>query len=162
MIGEIVGVHGVRGACKVRSYGGPETLFAAGAQFDAVGRDGRSQMLTVEWAKPHGKGLVMAFAGVADRRAAEALVGVGLYVDRNALPALEDGSYYWFELIGMAVYATDGSYLGELRDVIQTGSNDVYVVKHDERETLVPALENVVTAIDLDKKEMRVDLPEGL
>lgn len=162
MIGEIVGVHGVRGACKVRSYGGPEALFAAGAKFDAASRDGRSQVLTVEWVKPHGKGLVMAFEGVADRRAAEALVGVGLYVDRNALPALEDGSYYWFELIGMAVYATDGSYLGALRDVIQTGSNDVYVVRHGAKETLVPALVSVVKAIDTQQNRMEVDLPPGL
>jgi 16S rRNA processing protein RimM len=62
----------------------------------------------------------------------------------------------------MAVYATDGRYLGELRDVIQTGSNDVYVVRQGAQETLVPALVSVVKAIDTQQNRMEVDLPPGL
>jgi len=162
MIAEIVGVHGVRGACKVKTHGGPDTLFAAGARFDAAHRNGSSRVLRVEWAKPHGKGLLIQFAEVTDRSAAEALVGGELYVARTALPALEDGSYYWFDLIGMAVYAANGDYLGELHDVIPTGSNDVYVVRHGEREILVPALASVVKAVDTQQHRMEVDLPPGL
>ena len=162
MIAEIVGVHGVRGACKIKTHGGPETLLAKGARLTAAHRNGFLQVLQVEWAKPHGKGLLMQFAGVTERSAAEALVGVGLHVARTALPALEDGSYYWFDLIGMAVYATEGGYLGELQDVIPTGSNDVYVVRHGVREILVPALASVVRVVDTQQHRMEVDLPPGL
>ena len=68
--------------------------------------------------------------------------------------------------MGLSVYSLAEDYLGELSSIVQTGSNDVYVVKRmdgtTEIEVLVPALASVVKAIDLDKRVMRVDLPEGL
>jgi 16S rRNA processing protein RimM len=90
------------------------------------------------------------------------LVGSQLLVDRNQLPPLPDGEYYWCDLLGMTVVLDDGSPLGEITDIIATGSNDVYVVKSGEREVLVPAIEDVVLNIDPVAGEMRVALLEGL
>jgi len=75
---------------------------------------------------------------------------------------LDEGIYYWFDLIGIKVYTTEEKYLGRIESIVETGSNDVYVVKHGEKEVLIPALESVVLDIDLEHKRMRVDLPEGL
>ena len=78
------------------------------------------------------------------------------------MPDLEEGDYYWFDLIGLDVFGIDQKYLGRLESIIQTGSNDVYVVKKDDTEILIPALESVVQKIDLKNRRMQVDLPEGL
>jgi 16S rRNA processing protein RimM len=75
---------------------------------------------------------------------------------------LENGSYYWIDLIGIEVYTAEDDYLGRIESIIETGSNDVYVVKDKKKEVLIPALKSVVTDIDLSQKRMQVDLPDGL
>jgi len=162
LMGEIVGVHGLRGALKIRSYADSPMLFEAGLTFYLASPDGHVQSRCVDWAKPHGKGVLMAIAGVADRETAETLIGSRILVDRSLLPDLEEGTYYWFELIGLSVYTPRGRYLGKVETIMPTGSNDVYVVRDGEAEILVPALTSVVQAIDIDQRRMEVDLPEGL
>ncbi len=96
------------------------------------------------------------------RAAAELLVGARAVVRRADLPEPEPGSYYWNDLLGLAVYTRESEYLGVLENIIATGSNDVYVVRRGRCETLVPALTTVVVAVDLEAGTMHVDLPEGL
>ena len=97
---------------------------------------------------------------------AEELVGARVYIKKSELPELDDETHYWFELIGLAVYTTGGEFLGRLDHIIETGSNDVYVVKSRQgrqaKEILVPALKSVVKNIDLGGRRMEVELPEGL
>lgn len=162
LMGEIVGVHGLRGALKIRSYADSPMLFEAGLKFYLESPEGHVQSRSVDWAKPHGKGVLMTIAGVADRETAMTLVGSRLLLDRSLLPDLEEGTYYWFELIGLSVYTAQGRYLGKLETIMPTGSNDVYVVRDGEAEILVPALTSVVQVIDTDQRRMEVDLPEGL
>jgi 16S rRNA processing protein RimM len=90
------------------------------------------------------------------------LIGAELFIARDELPELEEDSYFWFDLIGMAVYTTADEYLGRIESIIETGSNDVYVVQDHKKEVLIPALESVVIAIDTKAKRMQVILPEGL
>jgi 16S rRNA processing protein RimM len=113
-------------------------------------------------AKPHGKGMLLAIEGVNERDAAAALIGSRLSVDKTTLPDLDDGTYYWFELIGLSIYTTQNQYLGTLESILPTGSNDVYVVRNGEEEILLPALASVVQVIDIDRRRMEVILPEGL
>ncbi len=162
LVGEIVGVHGLRGALKIRSYADSPALFEAGLKFYLESPDGHVQACSVAWAKPHGKGLLLAIEGVADREVAEGLIGSRLAVERATLPDLEEGTFYWFELIGMSVYTRQDQYLGVVENIIPTGSNDVYVVRDGETEILVPALASVVQIVDTDQRRMEVDLPEGL
>ena len=79
---------------------------------------------------------------------------------------MEEGTYYWADLMGLSVYSMAGDYMGELTAILRTGSNDVYVAKRmdgkKELEVLIPALASVVREIDLDRRVMKVDLPEGL
>ena len=83
-------------------------------------------------------------------------------MDRTLLPELASDTYYWADLIGLSVYTTQGDYLGRLTSILPTGSNDVYIVRTEDRETLVPALASVVCSVDLANQTMRVKLPEGL
>lgn len=162
LIAEIVGLHGLQGVVKLRSYADSPTLFEPGRMFRLENSGGQAQTLAVAWAKPHGKGMLLAIEGVNERDTAEALIGSRLWVDKATLPDLHDGTYYWFELIGLSVYTTQDRYLGTLESILPTGSNDVYVVRDGDEEILLPALASVVQMINIDQRRMEVILPEGL
>ncbi len=162
LIGRIVGAHGTGGVCKIVSYAESLAVFEPGGRLFVERDETHGQTCEVLWVKPHSKGALMALGGVTDRAAAEMLRGAGLYIDKRKLPALEEENYYWFELIGMEVYTQDGVYLGRLESILPTGSNDVYVVRAEKQETLVPALSSVVRRVDTAERRMEVVLPEGL
>jgi 16S rRNA processing protein RimM len=81
---------------------------------------------------------------------------------REQLPPTDEDEYYWFELIGLNVFDSDDRRLGVLEEIITTGANDVYVVRSQNAEVLIPAIGSVVKRIDLQQGVMRVDLPKGL
>jgi 16S rRNA processing protein RimM len=161
-IGKIVGAHGVKGTSKIRSYAESLEIYKPGTFLLVSSPDGRENLYEIEWIKPHSRGALLAFKEVIDRDQAKTLIGSELFIDRATLPELESGAYYWFDLIGLNVYTSDNQFIGRLDSVIATGANDVYVVKNDDREILIPALESVVRVIDIEQKIMQVELPEGL
>ena len=162
LIGKIVGVHGLKGTNKFKSYAESLSVFYPGQSI--LIRDNRNRETSVEldWIKSHTGTPLISFKGVTDRDRAEALIGAELFIPETELPELDEDTYYWFELIGIEVYNTQEDYLGRITSIFPTGSNDVYVVKNKTNEVLIPALESVVIDIDLELKRMRVDLPEGL
>jgi 16S rRNA processing protein RimM len=164
-MGKIVGAHGIKGALKVYSYADSASSFKPGSSV-ILKSEGSEQVFVIAWVKPHHKTVLVAFEGVTNRNRAEELIGLELFVAWESLETLEEGTYYWSDIIGLSVFTIENEYLGRVTSVIQTGSNDVYVVNDDKgqdpAEVLVPALEWVVREIDLNKKVMRVDLPEGL
>jgi len=162
LIGKIVGAHGIKGNCKIRSYAESLTAFQPGSKIRLITSSGQENTYEINWIKPHSKVDLLSLKGVETRHQAETLIGSELFIEKEKLPELDDGSYYWFDLIGMDVFTTDSAHLGRLERVIQTGSNDVYVVKKGSDEILIPALASVVIDIDLEHKRMQVDLPEGL
>jgi 16S rRNA processing protein RimM len=162
LIGEIIGTHGIKGINKFRSYAESLEVFEPGSAILVRESGGRETSREINWVKHHGRTSLLSFKGINSRSQAEALVGAALFLPKAALPQLDDGSFYWCDLIGIAVYTTGDAYLGRIESIIETGSNDVYVVKNKKKEVLVPALESVVKSVDLEQKRMRVDLPEGL
>jgi 16S rRNA processing protein RimM len=162
LIGRIVGVHGTQGANKIKSYADSLAVFKSGRPVLIRNPLGQEKWYDINWIKPHQRTPLLSLQGVINRIQAEALIGYELYIRKADLPELEDGTFYWFDLIGMDVYTTDERYLGRLESIIPTGSNDVYAVKKGEKEVLIPALESVVREVDLVKNRMQVDLPEGL
>ncbi len=162
LIGQIVGVHGIKGNCKFRSYAETLSVFRSDSVVLVATSDGRQKPYQINWVKPHAKAALISFKGVDTRDQAQALIGCELFIEKSRLPDPEDGSYYWFDLIGLEVFDIDQKYLGRLESIIETGSNDVYVVKEGDTEILIPALESVVQKIDLENGRMQVDLPEGL
>ena len=111
------------------------------------------------WRTVHNRVLVQV-QGLRDPSGADRLRDFEIHIPRAWFPALPTGEYYWFEIEGLTVYAGDGLAVGVVTDIIHTGSNDVYVVSQDDQETLVPALKDVVRAIDLEGGAMHLyDLP---
>ncbi len=163
-IGKIVGVHGVKGNLKIKSYTESLSAFEPGSRILVENRRGTGKHYTINWVKPHQQKILLALEEINDRDQAENLTGSELYLDKKLLPEPEDGSFYWFQLIGSDVFSLDGTLLGSVESIIPTGSNDVYVVKNKQtdKEILIPAIKSVVMEIDVENRKMIVDLPEGL
>lgn len=161
-IGQVVGAHGINGAVKVHFYDIQPRTFTPGESLRMLTPQGAQTNYLIEWARSHKQHYLVGLKGVVDRDQAQSLQGTKIVVRRSDLPALEEDTFYWADLIGMAVYTLEDRYLGQIKAIIPTGSNDVYVVQNDDSETLVLALRRVVQSVDLDTHTMRVDLPEGL
>lgn len=166
LIGKIVGAHGLNGTSKVLSFAESPAIFETIGSLTIRTRDHRTARLDINWVKPHKRSLLIAFKQVTNRNQAEGLVGSELLIDKSSLPELDSDTYYWFDIIGSAVFTVEGDYLGTVESIFPTGSNDVYVVKPaDDRsgsEILIPAIETVIVKLDVEKKVLQVDLPDGL
>lgn len=165
-VGKIVGAHGVKGNLKVHSYAESVSVFKPGRLILVIHAGKIEKHFAINWAKPHGKSILLSFKGIEDRNTAETLIGAELFIERTDLPELEDGVYYWVDIIGLSVFTTDNQYIGRVESIMPTGGNDVYIVKNqikdEHTEILIPAIESVVLEIDFENKTMRVELPEGL
>jgi len=165
-IGKIVGVHGLKGELKVFPYTENPQSFVSIDSITIRAEDGHEQIHTVNRARLHKKVILLTLDGIESINRAKEFIGSEILIEKEDLPALEDGSYYWHEIIGLSVFSKDDEFIGKVASVIPTGSNDVYVVEDSDnpsaREILIPAIKAVVLEIDLEKKKMCVDVPEGL
>lgn len=124
-----------------------------------VGRE--KKVLTIESVKQHGKGLLVSFGGMQTDVEAARLTNLIAYVQSDELPKLHKGEYYHHQLIGLKVIDEQGTMIGILDEILETGANDVYVViSEDGMETLLPAIKSVILKIDFEQSIMRVHPPE--
>lgn len=155
VVGRVSGLHGVRGWVKVYSYTEPREGIASYRHWTLAQR-GEKHGFDVEDARRHGSRLIAKLEGIDDRDAAAALVGAEIAIDRAELPAPPAGEFYWADLIGLAVETEDGTPLGKVERLFETGANDVLVVT-GERERMIPwVYGDVVTDVDLDAERIRV------
>lgn len=156
LVGRISGVFGVQGWVKVYSDTDPRDNIVHYPCW-YLQRNGQWQAVEVEDGRLQGRLVVAKLRGVNDRDAALALRDVPIAIDRDELETLEEGEYYWADLIGLRVVTLDGVTLGRVERLIETGANDVLVVT-GERERLIPYIrEQVIDTIDLAVGEIRVD-----
>lgn len=120
-----------------------------------------TQPLTIEAAREAQGYVYLSFKGFHDRSSVEPFTHALLQVPESALAPLEEGIYYRFQLIGLAVVSPSDEILGTLDEIIETGANDVYRVRRpDGSDMLLPALPDVILNVDLDAKQMVADPPE--
>jgi 16S rRNA processing protein RimM len=110
----------------------------------------------------HKGAALLKLEGSHDRTAVERLRGQWVQIPIEEAVSLEQDEYYEYQIIGLAVWTADREYLGTVHEIISTGSNDVYVVRGEEREILIPAIEDVVLEINLAQGRLVVELMEGL
>jgi 16S rRNA processing protein RimM len=152
-----VGVpFGIRGWIKVHAY----TESGDGLLDYPVwwlGRNGQWREFKVLDGAQHPKSLVARLAGCDDREAAALLRGSEIAVPREYLPQTDDGEYYWADLIGLGVENIQHQPLGQVTGLLETGANDVLVVRQGEHERLIPFVDQVVLEVDIDAGKIRVD-----
>ncbi len=158
LIGQIMGAHGIRGQVKVAVFSQhPEKRFAPGKKMWAGDR-----RFEVEQAQYHNQVLLVKFKEVADRTMAESLFRLELRLDLADLEPLPVGQYYDFQLLGLAVYC-QGQYQGILKEMLETGANDVYVVSREgKKDLLIPAIPSIPRQVDLEAEKIDFQLPDGL
>lgn len=166
--GKITGCYGINGWVKIHSYTEPEENFFDFGSWMLKRRGSLEPVEFDQW-KRHGKGMVAHIAGVDDRTLAESFKGLVIIVNEEGLPSLEEGDFYWRQLQGMQVWgrepgsSDDRELLGTVDYLIETGANDVLVVKAcegsiDKQERLIPYLPgDVVTRVDLEEGMIEVD-----
>jgi len=162
LVGKISAAYGLKGWVKVHSYTDPkEQIFAYEPWTLKTGS--RTQALKLSKGKEHGKGLVVLAEGFETRTEAESIIGNEIWVERQLLPTLAEGEYYWHQLEGLKVINQTGEMLGKVSHLIETGANDVLVVAAtldsiDDRERLIPYVEKeVVLNIDIDDETILVN-----
>jgi 16S rRNA processing protein RimM len=113
--------------------------------------------------RPHSRGMLLSFEGYQHREEVSALRNRLVYVRTVNLPQLEEGEYYHHQVLGMQVVDEEGGTLGSIVRIHETGANDVYVVQGESgTELLIPAIESVILAIDLEHHQLQVRLLPGL
>ncbi len=161
IVGRICGVYGIKGWVRIHSFTEPlDNLF--GYRDWKIRRGDSWQAIEIDSGREHGKGLIAHIVGIDDRSAAELLNGCDIAVPRAQLPALEQGEYYWHQLEGLAVIAA-GQCLGKVAHLLETGANDVLVIKPcegsiDSRERLIPWVKGqYIKQVDLEAATIEVD-----
>ena len=159
VVGVVTGVHGLRGDVSVQNRSDNPDRWAPGGT--VLREDGAA--LTIEASRRHGRRLLVKFAGVGDRSTAEALRGAVLVVPESWLPDLAEGEWWAHQLEGCEVRTVSGRLLGVVKEVIPNPANDLWVAVDDEgRETLVPALADLLIDVDVDARTIVVDDVPGL
>ena len=157
-VGTVVGAHGNDGRLRVAPESDNPDRFRTGS----VLRIGARLLTVRRAAATPGGALLVKLDGIDSREEAAQLTDELVLVPAADVPAAPPDTYYHYQLLDMDVVAPDGQVLGKLREVLVTGANDVYVVASEESELLVPALADVVVAVDVEGHRMTVDVPPGL
>lgn len=164
VVGRILGAYGVHGWVRVFSETSPQDNILRYQPWyierPRAAGTARWQATRMLEGRRQGKGLVAKIDGCDDRDRAMELRGTAVAISTAQLPALEQGDYYWRDLIGLAVVNRKSVSLGTVTNLIETGNNDVLVVS-GERERLIPYLpDRVVVEVDLESGRMLVDWDE--
>ena len=157
-VGKISGSFGVKGWVKIFSFTEPRTNILEYTPL-FINTQGEWKEVEVSGGKAQGKGVIMGFKNVTDRNQTLPLIGAELAIKKSQLAPAEDDEYYWTDLIGLEVVDEQQQMLGLVDSLLETGANDVLVVKtvHGE-EILIPfVLDVIVKSVDIDNKRILVD-----
>ena len=169
IVGKISGQYGVKGWIKVYSYTRPAAQILEYARWMLAAQpdSGDWQSVTVASVRRQSKKLLAKLAGIDDRSGADELLGKWIAVRPSQFPRLPRGEYYWSDLTGLGVVNQDGVELGVVAHLVETGANDVLVVRDDPAnvaadttaagERLLPWLPEVIVEVDLEGGRIRVE-----
>ena len=163
-MGRILGAHGLRGEVKVESHTDFDARFASGQQL-LIGDD--LLLAVIASSRPHKGVFLIQFNEVTDRLSAEGLLNEWLYIPEEAAMELDADSFWVHDIVGLKVQTESQNKLGQVADVLFTGANEVYIVRPEpgvnrDRDLLIPALAEVVRAVDIGAGTMTVRLQPGM
>ena len=161
-VGVIAKVFGVKGEVKLHSYSRSLEEFE---ELDTVlvGKSEKSVVgMTIEHVSTRGNDIYIKFQDVSDRNASESLIGHFLFVEEAKRKRLGSGEFFVDDIIGVTVFDPHKKRLGVLVDVVQYGAQDMYIVKTSSGDVMVPAVRSIVREVDVQKRAMTIDPPEGL
>ncbi|WP_297812504.1 ribosome maturation factor RimM [uncultured Methylophaga sp.] len=158
-VGKISGAFGVKGWVKVYSFTEPRANIL---QYSPLFLSRQGEWVEIKLSGGHvqGKGVVMGISNVTDRDQVQPLIGAELAIRKDQLEPAADDEFYWADLIGLRVENLEGDALGQVDHLLETGANDVLVVKADDqdKDRLIPfVLDEVVKQVNLEQQLIQVD-----
>lgn len=161
-VGQIVNTFGIKGQVKVVPFTNDIERFDELRKVYIVNRKNRKEV-EIENVKYHKNMVLLKFKGLDKIEDVEIFKNCYLEIDRKDGKPLEEGEYYIIDLIGLDVYTDEGTHLGKVDDIYNTGSNDIYVVKDElGKQILLPYIDDVIKEINLESRKIIVHLIEGL
>lgn len=162
-VGKIVNTHALQGEVRIISNSDfKDERFKIGSEL-FIDYQGEYIPVKVKTHRENKTFDLLKFVGMYHINDVEKYKGCEILVDASNLSTLDDEEFYFYEIIGCEVKTTDGVVLGEIIDILQTGANDVWVVKRKgEKDALIPYIEDVIKAVDIPNKTVTVELLEGL
>lgn len=160
LLGRIAAAHGIRGEVLIKTFTEcPEDIAAYGPLDDGHGR-----LLNIKVVRVTPKGVIARVAGVGDRNSAEALKGAELHVDRDRLPAPDDGTFYHADLIGLTALDPEGRAVGEVTGVYNHGAGDLLELRLAEtgKTEFVAFTDTFVPEVDLAGRRVVVRLDPSM
>ena len=166
ILGEILRPHGIRGELRLKVQTDYPERMINELESVYIGKDPEeddAQEYTIQSARFHQDYILLQLNEIQDRNTAELLRGLFVMVElENAVP-LEEDEFYLFELIGLTVKSTKGEELGTIQDVMETGANDVYIVKGRKYgELLIPVHDETLVDVDVESGIVTINLPYGI
>ena len=160
-VGVITTTHGIRGEVKVFPTTDDPRRFE---ELPSILLDTGKELceLEIQRVKYFKQFVILKFRDVDDINEIEPYKGKSLYVTRDMAVPLEENEYYIADLIGMDVFLEDGSLFGRIKDVLETGANDVYIVQTQEKEVLIPAIKDCILQVDVESNKRVIHLMKGL
>lgn len=161
-VGKIVNTFGLKGEVKVIPLTDSPDRFS---ELDYVLlEDNLTQKLTIERYRIKDNIVIMKFKEISSIDEAQKLKNRFLVIERERAKKLPESTYFICDIIGLEVYDLDGRKLGKVKDVLQTGSNDVYVCKSyiGKKDLLIPALKDIVKEVNIEQGYMKIKVIEGL
>lgn len=158
-VGKIVNTHGIKGCMKVLSLTDElERLEELDYVYTEI--DDKKRKIKDIWYR---KGMVyLELEGINNMDDAIKMKESFISIEESQLKELPEDTYYIFELEGLEVYSTEGEYIGKLKEVFQTGANDVYEVVNESKSYYIPAIKNVVKEVSIEDKKIIINVIEGL
>ena len=162
LIGHVIRPHGLTGLLRIVSYAqSKETFLEAGSVFLIKGENDLYEKKVVS-IRAHRSFYLLKLSGLNSTDQAEIFRGAGILIRKDSLVKRDEDEFFWYELLGLDVYTITGQYLGVLKEIFPTGSNDVYVVENQGKEFLIPAIHQVVKEINIPQKRMVISPIRGL
>ena len=155
LVGKINGFFGLQGWVKVFSYTNPRTNILNYSPW-SIKVDGNFQSIDITSGREQSKTIVAHIKGIDNREDSQKFIGRDIYINKEQLPELTQGEYYWHELIGFDVINKDEEQLGTVDYFVETGANDVLVVK-GKKEYWIPYIEPFLVSIDSKNNKILVD-----
>jgi len=157
-VGQIVNTFGIKGFVKVNPFTDDITRFEELKNVYI-----KEKKYEIKEVKYHKNMVLLKFKGIDKIEDAEVLRNCYLEIERENAKKLEENEYYIVDLLGLEVYSDEGTLLGVVDDIYNTGSNDIYVVKDElGKQTLLPAIKEVIKNINIEEKKITVHLLKGL
>lgn len=160
IVGKVINTHGIKGEVKVQSLTNDLKRFN---DLKSVYVGDGKELLTIEKVREHKNNIIIMFQEHNNINDVLKYKESNLYIDMEDRVELPEDHYFIFELIGLEVYDLNDKYIGEIVDVIQGPSNDVYLINSElNKEIMIPGVKEFVKSIDIERKLMKVDPIEGM